>query len=399
MMLKKIKAGGGLAWYVLSVVAILTVFGSCIFLLPQKNYSEQENRYLTTMPSLSLDGILSGEVQTELTGAVNDQFPGRELWMQLATTAQYLLYHREINGIYIGEDGYLFEKKLDSDLSQDNFRKNIGYITAMRENAKAQVSVMLVPGAATILTDKLPKRAVTYDASAYEALAEQLCEADSVRFITLREDLQRVAHQGSPQLYFKTDHHWTTNGAYIGAAAYLQANGISICSQDGFGIEEQSSDFYGTLYSKVAGLPNAKADTLTLPMSLPENITIETSGAPADALSADGTHAMPELTGIYDMSKLTVKDKYAVYFGGNYGSLTITNQDAATDRTLLLIKDSYANSLVPYLIESYAQITMLDMRYNNESISQLAAQDWDEILVCYEMSNFIEDKNLFKLLR
>ena len=108
---------------------------------------------------------------------------------------------------------------------------------------------------------------------------------------------------------------------------------------------------------------------------------------------------MPQLSGIYDLSKLEVKDQYAVYFGGNYGSLTITNPDAQTDRHLLILKDSYANSMVPYLIDGYAQITMIDLRYYNESVSELAAQDWDEILVCYEMSNFIKDKNLFKILR
>lgn len=385
--------------YICPVIGALAIGGICIFALPQQTYSAQENRYLTVRPQISMDGIFSGEVQQGLTEASNDQFPGRDLWMQTATTSQYLLYHREINGVYIGKDGYLFDKIVDGDLSEQNYRKNIGFITALRQNADTDVSVMLVPTPGTVLTDELPTRAVLYDPASYEALGDELCEADSVRWITIREDLERAAHDSLRPLYFKTDHHWTTDGAYLGASAYLQAHGITPASQEDYGIETKSDQFYGTLYSKVAGLPGEKPDELELPMNLPQGIRIETSGAPADALSANGTHEMPVLDGIYDLSKLDMKDKYAVYFGGNYGSLTITNPEAHTDRKLLIIKDSYANSMVPYLISSYAQITMIDLRYNNESVSEFAAQGWDEILVCYEMSNFIKDKNLFKILR
>lgn len=258
---------------------------------------------------------------------------------------------------------------------------------------------MLVPTPGTILTDQLPKRAVLYDPLPYDTLGEELCEADSVRWLAIRDEIVRAAHDSVRPLYFKTDHHWTTNGAYVGASLYLQAHGITPVPQERYDVQTKSTSFFGTLYSKVAGLPGARPEKIDLPMNLPQGISIETSGAPADALSTNGTHEMPQLSGIYDLSKLEVKDQYAVYFGGNYGSLTITNPDAQTDRHLLILKDSYANSMVPYLIDGYAQITMIDLRYYNESVSELAAQDWDEILVCYEMSNFIKDKNLFKILR
>ena len=164
--------------YICGVIGALAVGGICIFALPQQTYSAQENRYLTTRPQISVEGILSGEVQTNLTNAANDQFPVRDLWMETATTSQYLLYHREINGIYIGENGYLFEKVVDSDLSEQNYRKNIGFVTALRQNADKEVSVMLVPTPGTVLTDQLPKRAVLYDPLPYDTLGGELCEAD-----------------------------------------------------------------------------------------------------------------------------------------------------------------------------------------------------------------------------
>lgn len=385
--------------YVLLVIGALAAGGTAIFALPQRSYSEAENRYLTTMPELSVEGILSGEVQRDLTEAASDQFPARDTWMQTATTSQYLLYHREINDVYVGKDHYLFDKVLDSDLSGKNYRTNLGYVTAMKAAADADVSVMLIPSPGTVLTDQLPTRAVLYDPLPYEALGEQMCEADSVRWVQTKDALERAQRDSFDQIYFCTDHHWTTKGAYVGAQTYLETQGISIAEQDSFDVQTMSEDFYGTLYSKVAGLPSVRADKLELPQALPEDLVIETDGAPADALGADGEKTVPELNGIYDLSKLDMKDKYAVYFGGNYGKITIKNPQAPEKGALLMIKDSYANSMVPYLLDHYAQITMIDLRYYNESVPELVAEGWDQVLVCYEMSNFIKDRNLFKLIR
>ena len=385
--------------YVLLVIGALAAGGAAIFVLPQQSYSEAENRYLTKLPDISAEGILSGEVQRDLTEAASDQFPQRDQWMQIATTGQYLLYHREINGVYVGKDHYLFDKIVDSDLSEKNYRTNLGYVTALKANTDADVSVMLIPSPGTVLTEKLPTRAVLYDPASYETLGEELCESDCVRWVQTRDALKSVDRNSFDQIYFCTDHHWTTNGAYVGASTYLGTQDVQIAEQERFDVQIMSDSFYGTLYSKVAGLPGARADELELPQALPEHLVIEADSAPADALGADGEKTMPKLTGIYDLSKLDMKDKYAVYFGGNYGKITIKNPEAEGKGTLLIIKDSYANSMVPYLLDHYGQITMIDLRYYNESVPELAAEGWDEMLVCYEMSNFIKDRNLFKLIR
>ena len=385
--------------YVLLVIGALALGGVAFFMLPQQSYSEAENRYLTKLPHVSVEGIFSGDMQRDLTEAASDQFPGRDQWMQIATTSQYLLYHREINGVYVGKDHYLFDKIVDSDLSEKNYQTNLGYVTAMKANTDADVSVMLIPTPGTVLTEKLPTRAVLYDPAPYEALGEELCEADSVRWVQTTAALKRADRNRFDDIYFHTDHHWTTNGAYVGARTYLDTQGIQIAEQEYFDVQTVSDSFYGTLYSKVEGLPGARADELELPQTLPENLIIEADGAPADALGANGEKTMPELTGIYDLSKLDMMDKYAVYFGGNYGKITIKNLQTEGKGSLLIIKDSYANSMVPYLLGNYEQIAMIDLRYYNESVPELVAEDWDEVLVCYEMSNFIKDRNLFKLIR
>ncbi|MBO5246527.1 MAG: hypothetical protein J6B28_04620 [Eubacterium sp.] len=398
---KKKKNVNGLhyIWYVCIIVGILVICGVAIFALPKRAYSPTENRYLTTEVPLSVQEMLSGEVQRNLTELSADQFPLRDSWVKLATIGQYLMYHREINGVYLGKENYLFEKTVASDLSMENYRTNIGYVTAMAAQSPADISVMLIPTPATILQEYLPKRAVVYDPLPYEEQGMLLCEMDSVRWVQTREALERAHRDSLEPLYFCTDHHWTTNGAYIGASVYLDTQHRTIKEKQAYEIACVSEDFYGTLHSKVAGLPGKKPDTLEVPMALPQDLVIETNGAPADALGANGEKQMPELDGIYDRSKLDGKDKYAVYFGGNYGMLTVRNPQMKDGGKLLLIKDSYANSMVPYLLESYAQITMIDLRYYNESVPELATQDWDEILVCYEMSNFVRDRNLFKCIR
>jgi hypothetical protein len=318
--------------------------------------------------------------------------------MRISATGQYLLFHRELNGVYIGSDDALFAKVLDSDLSESNFETNVGYVTAMAETAQADTSLMLIPSPGTICSDQLPSRAVLYDSSVYEELGEELCERNSVRFVETRTALERAYH-ANEKLYFGTDHHWTTEGAYVGAQVYLSTQRAELAGIETFGLETASEDFYGTLYSKVAGLPGISGDTLELPKTLPAALSIETDGPPADAVDAAGERTMPKLTGIYDESKLSGKDKYAVYFGGNYGKLTITNPDAAGKGSLLIFKDSYVNSMVPYLLDDYETITMIDLRYYNASVPELLGEGWDEVLVCYEMSNFITDRSLFKLIR
>lgn len=385
--------------YVLLVILALAAGGIAIFVLPQQSYSEAENRYLTKLPGISAAGILSGEVQRDLTNAASDQFPLRDQWIQAATTSQYLLYHREIGGVYVGKDDYLFDKVLDSDLSEGNYRTNLGYVTALKETTDADVSVMLIPSPGTVLKEKLPTRAVLYDPKPYEDLGELLCEADSVRWIQTRDALERAGRDGLTDIYFHTDHHWTTNGAYTGAAAYLQTQHIQIAGQEQFDVQTMSDSFYGTIYSKVAGLPGMRADEFELPQALPEHLLVEADSAPGDAVDADGKKSMPKLSGIYDQGKLEMKDKYAVYFGGNYGKITVRNPEAQGKGSLLVIKDSFANSMVPYLLDQYETITMIDLRYYNESVPELIAEGWDEVLVCYEMTNFIKDRNLFKLIR
>ncbi|SET08249.1 DHHW family protein [[Clostridium] polysaccharolyticum] len=365
--------------YVLIVFGMLAL-GGCLWIgMPQKKFSQMENRYLTTWPSLNVKDIMQGNVQKQMANAANDQFVLRDVWMQSATQIQKGLGIKDLNGVYFGRDGAYYEKVLESEATWKRYKRNIGFVENFAKKTKSDVAVMLVPTAGTILKEELPDHAAFYDADKrYEEGGKRLKNAS---WIQIQERLNKK--KVKEQVYFHTDHHWTTQGAYEGYCAYLGQVGKKAFPYEYFKPECVSETFYGTLYSKAP--VNTEPDQLVVPVNIP-----------ACHVTWDGK----QREGIYVKSKLKEKDQYGVYFGGNYGMVEIVNEENVENETLVIIKDSYANSLVPYLLPHYKKIVMLDLRYYNESVKSTVEQlEPEEILILYEMSRFSQDSNLVKLMR
>lgn len=389
----------GTKCYVIVLFAFLAFGGLSLVFGKPREFSQNENRYLQRRPEITMEGILSAQVQKEMESYACDQLIGRDAWMSVATNMKRLINRNEINGVYLGKDGHLFQRLSDDAVSHDNYEKNMQMVQDFGENNGIPISFLLVPDAAIVMKDDLPKGALTFDADAYYASGE---------VTDLRKPLQEASSSGTDP-YFRTDHHWNTDGAYIGAKVYLNSRQETMLSQEAYGLTTVSDDFYGTTYSKVAGLHGVRADELRLPTELPGQLTVQTRGQ-ADSVSLSGdagadsviwSDRLQELekAGIYDLSKLMGKDQYAVYFGGNYGWLKITNPDAKTaGKHLLILKDSFANSMVPYLLPYYETITMVDLRYFNDSFAQVMEESAPtELLVLYELTNFADEKNLYKI--
>ena len=190
----------------------------------------------------------------------------------------------------------------------------------------------------------------------------------------------------SEQLYYRTDHHWTLAGAYVGYQQLCQPLHLTKQPYEHFKPKMVSKNFLGTLHSRVLGA-DAKADTIYAVDHLPEISSVVCDGK--------------EKHTIYDVSKCSTKDKYAYFFGGNYGEVTIKmSEQNHTGKNLIVFKDSFANCLVPFLLEQYDQVTMIDLRYCRKSVINILQQKKDaEILFLYEMSNFAEDNNIWKLTK
>lgn len=362
------------------VLALLSGAGIYTVMAGNREYSENENRYLTKFAPATLTGFLNGEVQENLTDAMNDQYIGRDTWTGLSTFVEKALGYQDIGGVYLGKDHYYFEKTMNQDISQTNYFQNLRFIQYLEKaQSKARVTTMLVPSPGTVLSDKLPEHAVLYDAD--NMFREAALILGEKSFLDIRRPMKVMSERN--QVYFRTDHHWNLRGAHL--AYQLYSNHMKRKSDpfDSFQIKAVSDSFYGTLYSKVLD-EGAVPDELDSVENLP--IT---------SIICDGK----ERDSIYESGKLAQKDKYAYFFGGNYGKVII-QPNSASEKKLLVFKDSFANTMIPFLMADYQEIIMLDMRYYKESVAGLLSEyKPDEILILYEMSNFAQDKKLHNLTK
>ncbi len=351
----------------LAVIVLPSVF---VFAGKDRTFSDNENRMLQTAPELSWNSIVSGSFQEKITSYISDQFPARDTWTQLGTEIKKLAGFKDIGGAYLGRDGYYMEKITPDAVDMDNLRRNLGIVSDFAaENEGLPVTVLLVPATGTVMSDKLPNNAQMYDArKIYETVKAALPEMSVPDLYTA------LMNNKEHQLYYRTDHHWTWYGAHT-AYKLLLTDGTYSATPELF-----SDSFLGTTYSKTLD-PAAKPDKVYI-SAVSDGVTV----------TADGKESE-----LYDMAAKNEKDKYKVFFGGNYGQTVITG-GCDNGKTLLVIKDSFANSLVPMLTADYETIIMLDMRYYMGSAQQLIAENGvDEILFVAEMSGFANDKNLVKL--
>ena len=338
-------------------ILLPALIASVIFICPDDALSALENRSLKTREEIS-GNIADGSFQTDLEGFLSDQFPLREKLVLLQTYLRFVTGHRDINGAYICSDGRLVQKITDAQIDE---KALVSYADKInRIAARYQVYVMYVPSACTELKDELPTGAPVY---AYRSLYEKLgSHLGNAALIDLSDTLSQ------PGYYYKTDHHWNVYGAYEAYKAFWEKKEMTAQTLDSFDIKTVSSDFRGTLFSKV---PFSKQqDEIALP-AIPE---IEAS--------ADGTRI-----DFYFLDALDTQDQYNVFQGGNHGTVEITNKNG-NGKTLLILKDSFANSFVPFLVGEYSKIVMLDERYTfislKDYVDSLAP---DEILVLKEIIN------------
>ena len=347
-------------------------------LLPKKAFSPMENRYLQKTPQFSLERVTSGAFMSDAESYVSDHIAGRDLWVAMKAWSERLSGKQENNGVYFGKNDTLINRVDQPDM--DQLEQNLSYVDALTADLSVPVYFGLIPSSAAIWADRLPHGAPTADE---KGIIHQLSYETGAQSIDLYAALD--AHK-SEDIYYRTDHHWTTKGAYLAYEAYMKAAGREdeILTQEELeAVKQETPDFCGTLYSQ-AGARFYEPDTITW-YDFP-GLTMEQPGK--------------EPTSIYDRSYLDQKDKYSLFFGGNPPALTIRNENPEAHGTLLVVKDSFANSLLPYLAESYEEIYVFDPRYNRTPISEYAAQcGADEILVLYQTGNFAEDVNVGLLSR
>lgn len=339
-------------------LAILFAFGIAIFVKPQKSFSENENRVLSQFPKISTDNILNGKFFSRLTDFYSDQFPFREYFTAIKSNAERFLLKQENNGIIFGKDGYLIAR---GDRNEEIFQKNLVYLQTLSKSQK--VCIFIAPRAIDVLTDKLP---ILCDICIEEQTNISLDSCLPNR-INISESTKKAVQNGE-YVWYKTDHHWTTNGAYIAYLSLAKELDITPYPENEFQRMTVSEAFLGTSFSR-SGVHSAKSDSVIL---------YRYDGDEEFLVYNEETHT--ETKGFYDLSKLSEKDKYLVFLGGNYSRIQI--RKVGEERpTLLLIKDSFANSVIPFLARHF-DLDIVDPRYFRGDISSMIKEnDYDKALV------------------
>ena len=342
----------------------------------QRIYSPVEKRELQTRPEISITKVLDGRFQKKYESYLRDQFPGRDHWVSFQTDMELFMGKNEIHNVYIGKNHYLLEHYTKKEFDPQQISKNLQALEKFVGKTKqnADVHVMMVPTKSWVLREKLPAFAPHYkEQKFYDALQQKLEKEDVL--ISVEPVLD--AHK-EEEIYYRTDHHWTTLGAWYAYEQYTKAVGGDLQRAQGKKkFRCISKDFYGTTYAKINYARQA------------DKIEIY---EPADKLRVVYNMGEKKTKTLYDVSFLKTADQYSVFTGGNQAVLEITG-GIKNGKTLLLIKDSFANSILPFLAEDYEKLVVVDLRQLNVSGDRLLEMfSPTDILILYNSAQFAQDK-------
>ena len=355
--------------FILLFVAFIGVFAALFVLFPKAKLSELERRSLADAPKITADTLFSGTFGKEAETYLSDHFPARSTWVGLHAGVEWLTGRNGQNGIYLGENQRLYTAPISCDYAKID--RNCAAITDFAVKSGTQVHVLIVPSAGSLNDAQLPTLHSPYRDN-------EILSYISNKVNVITPDLS-VDH------FYRTDHHWTTAGAYRAYVDCADVLGFAPLPESHFN-KEKVEGFYGTSYAK-AGLWQIKPDTMELWHSqTPITVTIQDDAANAQ-----------EYTSIFFREHLNTMDMYSVFLDGNHGRVRLTNSQG--EGKLLVIKDSFAQTLVPFLAEHYAQIDMIDLRhFRRTAVSDFAAQEgYTDVLLIYGIESVAASNDLLWL--
>lgn len=335
----------------LLIMGLLVMLAIGQLALPPRETSEMENRILTQAPSFLPSAFLDGSYAEKLELFAADQLPLRDHFMALYSAMQGMLGRRAVGDALWG-DGMLFDYSAKWNLR--NVRLNASALANLAESAGRPVYLLAVPSAAAVYPNQLPAHAPVADEEAFLSAASE--ETTLLPLLpALRDAGQDVA------CFYTTDHHWTAAGAQIGYETICDTLGLAAQTPDTI---QTHSGFYGSYYARYP-LPWATADNFSC--ALPNGLRLIVNGE--------------EKPSLLDPEVLASRDKYAALLYGNHACIELLN-DQTEGGELLVIKDSYANAILPLLAQHYQRIVAVDPRYYAGNIIELI-NDYDgEAILC-----------------
>lgn len=382
--------------YIIVCLFLVFIFGICFFSILQEDreFSEMENRNLQQFPEFSYETLKSGDFTKNFETYMSDQVFLKDELVSVKTVSDMAFMKPKQNDVYLGDDGFYLKEYREN---TEQIDKNIGCLNRFADSLPEDVSVsfLLAPNAVSVLSEKVPSVNLNDDqAEAAKHIEETI--SDRINFVCPLDAMKSA--ENKDELYYRTDHHWTTAGAEFGFDALMKRMGEEV-PECNYRIEEVK-DFYGTMYSQ-APYSFAKSDTIRLPVQENNEITVrytEPAGdhtAPKACKEIDGVQTK---SGLFADELKAVKDKYAAFMGGNFTRLEIEAEGAADDESVLILKDSYCNSMMPFFCSKYKHITMCDLRYfgmGTQTVSEyIAEHNIRKVIYVYNI-DFINSDNSF----
>ena len=350
--------------------------------LPDRSFSERENRELQQFPRFSAESLFGGKYTSKVDTYIADQFPLRDAWTTLKARCELASGKEQNKDVYFCAGGTLLEKYDAPDQTQ--LETNIAAVKTFAEQSAVPVYFALVPGNMEINSGLLPKNAPT---ASEKSVIDYCYKNSGAKNIDMITPLQNHKNE---YIFYRTDHHWTTLGAYYGYETMLTAMGHTPSPLSAFPAETVSKDFYGTVYSK-SGISWVQ----------PDEIDVRTQQQPTTKI-VNYSSGQPAETPMYDKSYLDKKDKYAMFMGGNT-PLEVVTTGKTDGKKLLVLRDSYFDSVTPYLQNDFSELHIMDLRYYKTQAMEQSISDYikqhgiDEVLICYSVATFGVDTNVFLL--
>lgn len=352
--------------------------------------SEMENRRLATLPRFTLHSLLTGEFQNEMEDGMKDQSMIKNASVEISVALDMLTGKQDRNDTYFNSDGTYVKMETDNDYNRSHLNINTRILRRLSEETRKPVDIVLVPPKGAAEPEKLPSYApYINDHRVRTCIGETLGNDENVKLVPMNGFFN--AEHGK---YFYTDHHYNSMGAYFAVKDYLKSLGRSMPTIDYFSPATVGDNFHGSLYRR-APMFMARSDRMTLPSDVPDVSIRYYYGCDGRLDKKKGA------TSLYEPEYMFTEDKYSVYMGGNHGLAEISNTDIEDGPTLLIIKDSFANSAVPYLIGYYKKIVLIDLRYySGKSVTkEIRRQNPDRIAVWYETLDYARESGFSALLR
>lgn len=397
------------------IIDILTsvLFTACIFafaiafvVTPDADFSEEENRSLTTFPKFTWERLMDGSFSSDINEYFADQFPARNALVGIKGVTETLFGKGENNGVLLGDDGQLavrlfnaYKSRLERTSDMDyyyteNVAVAVDALNAFAKSAEVPVAAILPPRTVDVAAS-----AFDYPTEISDMLETQLAETIVPEAGYLSDMRKRMQDRYDDSVYLRTDHHWTTYGAYTAYLMLMQQWGMedAIIPQESFSVEV-IEDFYGTTWSK-AGYKFVGPDTLEIWSLGNENEFTTTCYAEKQVKGEDGKpvktkEAYKTFSGWLNRDYLAKKDKYAAFLDGTHNEQTVFKNDGGDRERLLVAKDSFANTMVPFLAQHF-DLVLVNLAGRMTNLTEYIEEyGCDRVLIVYNWANLIENNNL-----